>query len=177
MLHRVKYVASFLAVLLIVFGCQTPIVNMVNPDGETTPKPFYRAKTTNGSHLTFTWFYVKYEGVKDVDKSTQYMPTYLDVKKKHDFLITKVHSAKMVLRVFNPLEQKYKVYLSQKFRYRHTGDSNSYTLQGTSKLQYREWTFDIPINKHIRKGSVLAEVHGSKNLLMRSKRFQYANLR
>ena len=55
MLHRFKYVTLIL--MLLTIGCVAPEINMTNPDGETTPKPFYRATTTDGTQLRFTWFY------------------------------------------------------------------------------------------------------------------------
>jgi len=174
MSHRyLKYVTIVLTVLFL-FACQTAQVNMRNPDGETTPKPFYRASATRGSQLTFTWYYVQYVGVKDKDGSVQLVPIYLDAKKKQTFNINHTQEVKMILRIFNPLKEHYKVYSTTRAIYRYTGDDvRKNRLAGESFLDYREWEFKLPVDMYTRKMVMSVEVLKDKSLALRTRKFTY----
>jgi hypothetical protein len=173
MFHHCKNVTLFF-VLLIVVGCAgTTNLTVVSPAGDIIPNPFYTAGTTNGSHMRFTWYYVKYNGIEDMDKTIQFIPVHLDRNENQFITRKKTHGFQMTLRVFNPKHEEYMIYVNQKIKYSDGNEIRNHFIQGKSFLEFRQWEFAYPYNDRIKKMESFIEIHQGKNIVLRTKKFSY----
>jgi len=173
MFHRFKNVTLFF-VLLIVVGCAgTTNLTVVSPAGDRIPNPFYTAGTTDGSHIRFTWYYVKYNGIEDMDKTVQLIPVHLDRNQSQFIIRKKTHGFQMTLRVFNPKHEEYMIYVNQKIKYSDGNEIRNHFIQGKSFLEFRQWDFVYPYNERIKKMESFIEIHQGKNIVLRTKKFSY----
>jgi len=174
MLNGFKYVTLFFALLLL-FGCaSTPNLTVIGTSGEPIPDPFYTAGTTEGSHMMFTWYYERYVGIEDLDKTVQLVPVHLDRNKTHYISRKKIHKFQMVLRVFNPGQEEYTIFAHKKIKYSDGRDERKYYSEGTSHLEFREWIFPYPYGEQIDRMESFIEIQRDKNIVLRSKKFSYS---
>jgi hypothetical protein len=152
---RLKNVTLFL-VLLMTVGCATQKLTVISPAGDRFPDPFYTAGTTDGSQMRFTWFYVQEFGYKDLDGTIQRSPVHLDRNKKHFIDRKKTHSLKLILRVFNPGEEEYTVFMSRTTKYNGDVEMREHIMAGKSFL-----TSNI-------------EIYRDNDLVLRTKKFKYS---
>jgi len=165
--------------LLIMVGCSTaPKVNLISTAGESLPNPYYIAvSTSKETQLKAIFFFVGFSAIKDADRSTQYYPVYLD-RRTRDIQLKTFKKLQVVVRVFNPTEAYYEV---------HSHTSRTIQLKkkwisqvingviGASKLQYREYTFDLPLEKGVKDASNfinLTDKYG-KEIYLSTGRFSY----
>jgi len=173
MFHRFKNVTLFF-VLLIVVGCSTaPQLTVVSPAGDRIPNPFYTAGTTDGSQMRFTWYYVKYNGIEDMDKTIQLIPVHLDRNQSQFITRKKTHGFQMTLRVFNPKHEEYKIFVNQKIKYSDGNEIRNHFIQGESFLEFRQWEFAYPYNNRIKKMESFIEIRQGMNIVLRTKKFSY----
>jgi len=174
MLHRFKYVTLFF-VLLIVVGCAgAPKLTVVSPAGDRIPNPFYTAGTTDGSQMRFTWYYVKHQGIRDLDQTVQLSPIHLDRNKVHYIERKTTHKFKMVLRVFNPNLEEYTIYATNRIEYTDGKVVQHRFDVGKSFLEFRLWEFPFPYNDRVKRYESFFEIQSGDRLLLRTKRFKYS---
>ena len=174
MFHHLKNVTLFF-ILMVVFGCAgAPKLTVVSPAGDRIPNPFYTAGTTDGSHMRFTWYYVKYQGIEDLDKSIQLIPVHLDRNESHYINRKKTHELQLTLRVFNPKHEEYTVYMNKKFEYTNGKEIRHHMIIGKSFLEFRQWEFPYPYNDRIKKMESFIEIHQKGRILLRTKKFKYS---
>jgi hypothetical protein len=174
MFHRFKNVTLFF-VLLIVVGCAgAPKLTVVSPAGDRIPNPFYTAGTTDGSHMRFTWYYVKYNGIEDLDKSIQLIPVHLDRNMSHFINRKKTHEFRLTLRVFNPRHEEYTIFVNKKIEYSDGNKIRNYFVKGRSFLEFRQWDFPYPYNKRIKKMQSFVEIRRGSDTILRTKKFSYS---
>ena len=172
MLH-VKNVTFFILILLLVGCATTPNLTVVGTSGEPIPDPFYTATTTGETKMMFTWYYVKYDSVKDIDHSVQLIPIYLNRNEKHEISRKNTHGLKMILRVYNPTLAPYKIYRTRKTKYRNGKTYAHRYVEGSSHLGYREWEFQFPF-KNIKTMESFIEIRRDNTILLRTRKFSYS---
>lgn len=164
---------------LMVVGCATqPKINLISAAGESLPNPYYIAvSTSKTTQLKAIFYYVGYSAIKDADRSTQYHPVYLD-RRTRDIQLKTFKKLQVVVRVFNPTEAYYEV---------HSHTSRTIKINkkwvpemrhgviGASKLQYREYTFDLPLEIGVKDAAnaiTLSSKYG-KEIYLSTGRFSY----
>ena len=166
---------TLLIFLFILTACTTaPNLTVVGTSGEPIPDPFYTAGTTSGSHMMFTWYYVRYEGIKDLDQSVQLIPVYLDRNKTHYIARKKIHGFNLTLRIFNPAQEEYTIFVYKNIKYSDGRDERKYYSEGSSHLEFREWSFPYPYSEQIDKMESFIEVRRKKDIILRTKKFSYS---
>lgn len=175
MLHYLKYVTLFL-VLLMFFGCvSAPKVTLMSPPIGQIPNPLYTARPIDGSGMTFTWNYVQYVGIEDLDKSIYLVPRYFDRNKSHSITRKKTHSLQLVLRVFNPKHSDYTVFMNKRIEYSNGDEITNRMILGKSFLEFRQWMVPYPYNDRIKKMESSIEIHLEDGVvLLRTKTFKYS---
>lgn len=172
MLHA-KNVTFFILILLLVGCATTPNLTVVGTSGEPIPDPFYTATSTGETKIMFTWYYVKYEATKDLDQSTQLIPIYLNRNEKHEISRKNTHGLQLILRVYNPTQQDYKIFSIRKIKHKGGKIYNHKYVEGMSHLGYREWEFQFPYEK-IKEAEGYIEVRQENNILLRTRKFSYS---
>ncbi len=174
MLQQIKF-GTFLLIVCLIVGCSgAPKLTVISPAGEKIPEPFYTAGTTNGSHMRFTWFYVKYEGIEDADKTIQPIPIHLDRNENYSIDRENTHGLQMNLRVFNPGVEEYTVYVTNKIVYSDSKEVRNHYVAGKSFLEFRQWNFTFPYNDRIKKYESFIEIRRDDNVILRTKKFSYS---
>jgi len=174
MLHKFKNVTILLVLFIVVLGCAgAPKVTVVSPSGARIPNPYYTAGTTDGSHMSFTWYYTREVGIEDLDKTVQLIPVHLDRNLSHTILRKKTHSLQMTLRVFNPKQEEYKIYITTNVKYSDGSEIRNHFLKGESFLEFREWEFPYPYNDRIKEMDSFVQIRRGNDIVLRTKKFSY----
>jgi len=177
-MNKIKFL--FLPILLLVaVGCASkPNVTLISTAGESLPNPYYIASSTSQeTQLKVIFFYVGYSTVKDADNSTQYYPIYLD-RRTRDIQLKTFEKLHVVVRVFNPTEAYYEVHSHTSRTIQRKKKWISQVIHGVigaSKLQYREYTLDLPLEKGVKDAEnyiTLTSKYG-KEIYMSTGRFKY----
>ena len=165
----------FLLILfLFVIGCSAPKLNIMTTTGAPLPNPHYYVTSTSETPIRATYYYVGLVEIKDVDRSSQYTPIYLDRKTKH-IKSGRFKELRLVLQVYNPSETTYMVQTLKRVQTsNHVNPVDTHGLIAVSKLNYRQYIFRLPVegeNRISYNVTLLSE--DSKETYMRTGTFAY----
>jgi len=172
MLNYLKNVIFFLVFLLFIGCSTTQKITLISSAGEIIPDPYYTASPV-GKKMKFIWYYERTIGMKDLDKSVQPIPVFLNVKQNQSISRKKTLDLQMVLRVFNPSHNPYIIFMNRKIEYLDGNIITRRYIEGQSYLDYRQWEFPYPYDERIKKVTSFIEILYNENLLLRTRKFQY----
>ena len=161
-------------VLLAMVGCSAPTMNLVSTAGERIPHPFYTARPTGNSPMSFIWYYAKWEGIEDMDGTTQTFPTYLDRNKEYTVASKTTLGLDMTLRVFNPTLEEYQIYVNKHVQFKSIKAYGHRLQKGSSHMEYREWKFHFATSERVDTVEFNVEVVQGNNTLLRTNKFRYS---
>ncbi len=165
----------FLIPLIISCAGPSKITHEVRlPDGRPFPNPYYVLQTTDPiKSIRVSFFYSSIKVVKDLDGMDVPEQKFLDRRKQHYFL-NEDKSVQLVVRILNPRNMIYKVYIKQNIEYSGGGAMDSYLLVAYSDMKYREFNRLLPIEEGIKEVIYILDIRDkAENLLASTGKFHY----
>jgi hypothetical protein len=144
------------------------------PDGSPFPDPIFMLQTIGQEKpIRISFFYSSINYHQDIDVVLVGQQTFLDPR-QHVFLKTD-DDAKLVVRVLNPRNVRYKVFVTQKIEFSDGGDMQSFHLIGESDMKYREFSRSLPTWKGIERVSYILQLHDeNENPLISTRGIKYS---
>ena len=144
------------------------------PSGEPFPDPIFMLQTIDQERpIRITFFYPAIEYHKDIDGSMVGQKSYLDPRQHHYF--KSEADVKLVLRVLNPTNDHYKVFIQQKIEFSDGGDMQTYHMAAESDMKYREFFRQLPTWKGVERVSYLVVLtNGEDNPLISTRGINYS---
>jgi len=158
MQYRQLVVLIFLIFLISCGGKQHITHEVRKPDGAPYPDPYFSIQTLEGAGipLRLSFYYEVVDYKLDLDKSLIGVTSFIDPR-GHQF-IDEGENVRLIVRILNPTNGHYKVYLTQKIDFSLGGDLQSYHLIGQSDMKYREFVRQLPTWKGIENVSFLLQI-------------------
>jgi hypothetical protein len=177
-MEYLKNLIIFLILAVFLSGCagQQHITHeVVKPDGSPFPDPFYVIQTVDRrTPVRLSFFYSSIKAVKDLDGRVVPEVQFLDRNTHHLFLSEDEQSVKLVARILNPRNIKYKVFCRRSVRFHGGGTMDSMTLVAYSDMKYREFIRELPTNEEVKEVTYSFEVTDfAENPLLRTGQFHY----
>ena len=177
-MNRLYSIMLFFLILFTVGGCggrQHITHEVVKPDGSTFPDPHYVIQTIDPrTPIRVTFFFSAVKEFRDLDHKMIPQEKFLDRNTHHLFLSKDEESVKLVARVLNPKNLKYKIFCIRSVQFKGGGSMDSRTLVAYSDMKYREFTRVLPVNEKIKEVTYNLEVRDfAENLLVRTGNFHY----
>jgi hypothetical protein len=166
----------FFIIFVTVIGCassQKPTV--VDPVGRRMPTPHYVLRDMRGHGIEVLFYYTLYDGVKDVDGTTQSNPIYLEIMKTNEF----AKGAKVVLtmEVHNPNKQLYELW--ERVQIVKAGKEDAYPEArggriAASNLTYRQFVYELSTDPSLKTVSYGIDLFNDKGeMLLHIGKFNY----
>lgn len=166
-----KNMKSIIVILIMFFlvGCSTiSNLKLVDPAGRELPNPHYVLRSLSNG-MTATFYYVAMSEQKDIDGTIISRPTYISM--------TKIYKAKpttkllLVIEISNPKKVHYKLWSKshtrfwKKIRGRHERIFAG-SLLAESRLEYRQFLIDMPVNRKIKDVTFGAQLYGEDGIVL-----------
>lgn len=140
---------------------------VVKPDGAPFPNPYYVLQTTNSNRpMRLSFFYSSIKWTEDLDGKKVPTVKYLDRRERHYFMADYEDGAKIVARVRNPTNVRYKVFIKQTIKFSDGGEMDAYSNIGYSDMIYREFDQSLPLWEGIKEVTFSFELCDEAGRLM-----------
>ncbi len=157
MQFRYRMLLSIFIFLIFLIACGGPqrVEHEVrDPTGEPFPDPMFMLQTIDQERpIRITFFYVFTEYIEDLDGKKVPQKSYLDPRRHHH--LKQESDVELVMRVLNPTNRHYKVYIKQKIDFMVGGDMQALHDVAESDMKYREYFKELPTWFGITKVSYL----------------------
>ena len=166
----------FLILLTISCGGKAHVTHEVRqPDGQPFPDPYYVLQTTDPQRpIRASFFYFSEEIFEDLDLSRVRKTRFLDRRKPFSFSRGIEDELKLVVRVLNPRNMRYKLYCRQHIYFTDGGSMDSYSNIAYSDMKYREYSKELPTWDGVKQVTYSLEITDeSGNLLISTGKFNY----
>lgn len=175
-MKHLKHVTLLIVMAMVLVGCSTMKVNLVDPAGRKMPDPHYVLSTV-GYPITILFYYAAFEGAVDLDGSFVGSPRYVDFMKEHEFYASKVKAVVLTIEVNNPTGLEYSLYHKLNLRIKKDSINTKEVQAGgevnRSNLKYRQFVYQLPYGKKIRNVDSLVIFSVEKNEVARIGNFRY----
>ena len=158
--------------LLFLFGCAAPKLDVVDQTGRTMPNPHYVMRSIDKS-ISVLFYYSVISIEKDLDGYDIPVQKYLPLN-QHNYISMKKYKYIMVnVEVRNPTEKEYAIWEMVTWKPSTSEDSASGRRVGYSNRSYRSYTIQLPKENKVKYRLQLLGAGG--NLLMFLGDFKYSS--
>ena len=142
---------------------------VVKPDGAPFPDPYYMIQTVDPARpIRMSFFYEATKYIRDLDGKKVPLVSYLDRREHHYFMAGFEDSVKLVVRVSNPMNVRYKILIRQDISYRDGGQMNAVSQVAYSDMKYRQYDRQLPILEGIKEANYSVDLVNEKGERMLS---------
>jgi hypothetical protein len=145
------------------------------PDGQPFPDPYYVLQTTDPQRpIRASFFYSSLEAIKDLDQAKVFKTKFLHRRDHFYFSKDSEDELHLTVRVLNPRNMRYKVFINFRIKYSDGGITDSYSIIAYSDMKYREFIRDLPTWDGIKEVSYSLEIKDkAENPLISTGKFNY----
>lgn len=166
-----KYPFIFI-LFLILMGCSTHKVQLVDPSLRAIPDPHFVLEGV-GQPITVLFYYSAFEGVEDIDGTIVANPRYLDFLRHHDIFTNKIKAITVTIEVSNPEGLDYSLVETVSLKVKKLGDVQSGRTLNSSNLIHRQFVYELPLGSNVRDVDHCIKVFTGGNEIMRIGHFRY----
>ena len=175
LVKRLCYLVATVFLIASVGCASSQLTQVVHPDGEPAPNPYYRLETIDPKQpMRVSFYYVVIKRVQDLDGSHQPEKKFLRRRGEHYFLSKDLPQLNTVLRIINPWNKRYKVFYTLHAKYSSGGRMDLFSEVAHSDMKYREFYCSIPIVDGMTEATHEIELRNEDgNVLIRTGKFHY----
>ena len=161
-----------LMLFLLIVGCGTRNVMVVDPVGRPMPNPHYILEAI-GTPISVMFYYQESERIKDKDGTIIEKPSFHPIFETNTIPWSEDHSLYAVLEIYNPKQIEYSVMETRSIKTKGGGDIRTYKEVATSTATFRSLKIPLPYWKGLKDVNHRLELKAEKDTVLTMGDFNY----